>query len=718
MAQEDPNAEDAVDPAMKRGGFGKTKKKETEQAPIYKKMEDSKIPVSKKYGPLWRSRRDAALAAQKKASELWDEAVAYFSNDQTNHRRGKANSDTDTPGNDLVARQHNEILSETENLVFANTTTLMDIVYSKNPDVEITAYNQANDDLAAVDERLIGTLFSKKTAPGVNAKPKFRRALLSALLTNQGVIKLDWTLKQYSAENAMEELIKLSKQLEEAKDLKEILAIEGKIMALEDSVDALTPSGPKLKVINNKHLLIDPTCEEMDLSDCNWVLECDMLPTSFLNAVFGQEADSESGRVKSIYKPTHVMKTSANPDHELQDSNSFFDYDETSKGSSLGFADEHAYQRAQYTKVWYIWDKVTRRVFMYHDGDWTWPIWVWDDPLHLPRFFPYFLCYIHESPPNTIRKGEVVYYLDQQDAVNEINDVTRRARLGLRRNVLFNKNQVEAEAVEAVLRGPDGTAKGVDVPEGQKLEDVIFTFSPLSDAVNKNQLLFDKTGKYQAIDRISSVSEFLRGGQFKTNTTNDAVESYKNASQVRIDGKVDAIEDFVGDIALNLLYLCHQFMSPEEVYTLTGYETAKAWRQMPPQEFEANFSMNVVGSSTQKPTSIAKKREAVEAGQVLGQFASASPAVIMIVLKMFEQAFDDIVLTDQDWKMITQSVQQSMMQGQEQAQQTADGGSEESKAQLKQMIDQLPPEKKQQLKQLIDQGASPTEALKQVSGSA
>ena len=41
------------------------------------------------------------------------------------------------------------------------------------------------------------------------------------------------------------------------------------------------------------------------------------------------------------------------------------------------------YDKACYTKVWYVWDKVTRRLEMYADNDWKWPIWVWDDPYQL-----------------------------------------------------------------------------------------------------------------------------------------------------------------------------------------------------------------------------------------------------------------------------------------------------------------------------------------------
>ena len=90
------------------------------------------------------------------------------------------------------------------------------------------------------------------------------------------------------------------------------------------------------------------------------------------------------------------------------------------------------------TKVWYVWDKVTRRLEMYADNDWKWPIWVWDDPYGLQGFFPLTPMWFHENPVAMYAKGEVSYYLDQQDQINEINDEKRRALLWARRNIFYN----------------------------------------------------------------------------------------------------------------------------------------------------------------------------------------------------------------------------------------------------------------------------------------
>jgi len=145
-----------------------------------------------------------------------------------------------------------------------------------------------------------------------------------------------------------------------------------------------------------------------------------------------------------------------------------------------------------------------------------------------------------DSPEGLVTKGEVSYYLDQQDAINEMVDEERRARRWVRRNVLYNSNLVDRADVEAVLSGDDGTARGLKLPEGTKMQEVIGTIPPPSMQFAE---LFDKEAKYQAIDRISSVGAVLRGEQFRTNTNTTSANITTSAQNMRVDEKSDVIED-------------------------------------------------------------------------------------------------------------------------------------------------------------------------------
>lgn len=699
--------DEAIPPDIDRQldeAVGNKPKSTSRRPPVYKVVGSSKIPVSKSYGKIWESRRDNTVKVNESLKKAWEEAISYFLNDQTPHRDSSENKSGNLRGNQRL----NDNITETENVVFANVTTMVPALYSRNPTVEVTAEDvEEQEPLATVSERLINALMRRKASPGINIKPKVKRCIVTSLLTNRSWLVLDWVFKTDSSEQALEDLGKLAEELKKAKTPKAIERIEGKISALEEAVDLLGSSGPTLVYKGPTSVIVDPNAQEIDLTDARWIMVEDMFPTSFLIARYGKEGKDET---KSIFQPTHIMKLGDNSEDDQEGSNfTLFDNDEDAAAKDFGFSDAEAFRRAKMTKVWRIYDKVTRRIFMYNDKDWTWPIWVWDDPYRLDTFFPVYPLTFYDSPAGQFTKGEVTYYLDQQDAINEITDEERRARLWARRNVFYNNLLVTQEDVNAILNGPDGTARGLKVPEGMKPEDIIFSIAPPS---LKHKEIFDKEGKYAAIDRISSVGEVMRGAQFKTNTTNDAVQANVAAANLRVDEKTDAVEDCIGQVGWGMLQMCLQFMDEQNVVDLIGKSAVGVWRRMEPKEIRTTLELTIVGGSTQKPTSQAKKQEALEIGQVLGQFVNSAPGpVLKVMLEVFQSAFDEINIKEEDWEEIKQAIISRQQQGQN----AQPGNGADPSAQLQQQLEQLPPEAQAAVQQSVQKGVPLAEAIQAVT---
>lgn len=709
-----------VDRAVNEAVGEDVKPAKTKREPTYRVVGKSKIPVSKSLGALWKMRKQAAETSNKDMKSAWDEAIRYYDNDQAEHR------DDGTVGKSANARNSRRMKdkwSETENIVFSNVNVMKSALYSRNPTAEFTALVKDQEPLANTLEELVNALLNRRSRPGINLKPKAKRAVVTALLTNRGWLRLGWTFKEDSSEQAYTDLQSLAKALEKAKDLKEIEEIEGKIEALEKSIDLLQIGGAYACTKLPHDILVDPDSRESDLSDARWVMERDYLPTNFLLARYAKKEDEE---YKMVFQPTHVMKVSGASAGE--DDAAEFTIFKEGEHASYGFQDDETFNRAKVTMVWWVWDRITRRLFLYNNADWKWPIWVWDDPYNLDTFFPYYPLSFHDGPSGVKSKGEVSYYLDQQDSLNEIADELRRSRRWARRNVFFNKNLVSQKTVEEVLKGDDGTARGLDLPEGMKLTDVIGSIIPPSMQFKD---LFDKAPVLQAIDRISSVGDVMRGEQFKTNTNSTAVKANMSASALRIDDKSDEIEDWLGAFCWGLAQLCLQFMSTDEVNSIIGEENAKDWKTLSAQDISKTLSMSVVGGSTKKPTSQAKKEEAIELGQILGQFVNAAPGpVTTIMLRVFEKAFDEIILDDDDWKQLQESITQQTAQG-EAAPAGAEaapvpapaagappqGGAPDAQGavdpnQLKQLLAQIPPEVKQRVMQEIQSGVPAADAIK------
>ncbi len=674
MARKPSNVEDSIAGINKVG----TRKKRKSEKPVFKVFKDSTIPVPDSWGKLWSSRRDIVAKRLANNIEAYKENNKYYRNDQREHRNVDR---TNSSGNQSTSVINKQWL-ETENVVFANARTLGPVIYSKDPQVEVTNHDHAKEPAQPEEhitllERLINQIFTKREAPGINLKPKVRRAILNCQMSNRVWAVIGWNAKEQSSEKALNDLRTLATELKNSKSKKQTVRIEQEIMALQDKVDLLSPEGPftKIKFIHEVFCEMDLLGGDRDLGQSGWLMHSDYIPTDYINAVYG-ERDDDSGKVSSIYKPTHIFKSDGtNAVNSVQteiDEFKLFRSD-NDKAADFGFDDEFTFRQAQRTKVWYVWDKATRRMSMFHDLDWTWPIWVWDDPYQLEEFFPAYELELVEDPAGRLAKGEVTYMLDQQDAINEINTMECKARRWANNNILFNKGTMDQADVEQVLKGDDGTARGIAIPDGTKISDHIFAM-PLP--VLEHPELFNKEDKYQAIDRIQTVNNVLRGGQFKTNTTNDEVDFVSDTNAIQVEDKTDLIEDWIGRIGFGILQLCLKNMSSESVAGLIGDDAGKVWEQIKNSGSTNTqlYSLQVVGGSTTKPTSKAKKQEAIKLGQTLGQFAKATPKVVEVMLRVYEKAFDEVTLTQEDITEIAQSLQQPPQQGGQPGQQPPQGG--------------------------------------------
>lgn len=680
---------------------------------------DLKIPVSSKRGKMWQARIREGKKKIETFKSAWDEAVAYFLNDQSVDRGGTRVKSS---------RIKKDSSSEIENVVFANVTAATPRIYAQNPRMEVSSNwdDPVANDFAKVMERYANVLINKNEAPGLGLKAKVRKAVTLAQLTNIVWAEVDFVRKEESSEQAYADIQRISKELAEAKDAKKIEELEGQLLAIDEKYDMLAPGGPRVDILKSDEVIVDPNTNEHGFLDSMWMAKYKYFPTTFLEAKF-MKTDKE-GKRNLIFKPDHIIKAKAPAEGE--EAFSLFEKDEPAQ---YGYTDRESFEKAKYSKVWCVWDKITRRVELYLDCDWSWPLWVYDDPLKLQRFFPFHALSLVTPIVGPYAKGEVSYYLDQQDAINDINEHARLARRWARFNVWYNTRYIDDATMARVLEGGQKNgAQGIKLDDGVKIEDVIFSIKPPGSDVMQ---IFDKSSQFQAIDRIAPVNEVARGGQYKTNTTNKAIDQYSQSSAIRTDDKVDIVEDWITDVMWSVMQLCLMNYGEEDVAPLIGPLDAKVWGKVAPLAPEeigkVVSSFQAASGSTQKPNSREKKAQALEVTQTLGQFASGAPAALVIALKALENAFDEIVIKEEDWALVRESIEAQIgVQSADAAKIAAEGGLAAMQAnmqqqqaaapidpaQLEQYLATLPPEQGQQIAALIQSGSDPVEAITQVTG--
>jgi hypothetical protein len=440
------------------------------------------------------------------------------------------------------------------------------------------------------------------------------------------------------------------------------------------------------------------------------------------------DADALDVPRKLIYKPTHKAAFDSSGAGSRDDGLGMVlrSLSGNTADQPISFEDpeRRAYIDQYFTECALLWDKQMRRVYLFHSEDWTWPLWVWDDPLGTTRFFPYFIISYIMSTGGTVSVGESAYLLDQQDEINDINRQMARIRRSVFDNFYYNSDTItpdEAEGFVKSLRGETQGAKkllGIKAGENGKIQDCIQAFAPPSLQFEQ---LFNKQAILDSVNRISNTSDALRGVQFKTNTNVASVQSYQESMRLSVGAKVDVIEDTVADVALSLAELCVQNYSIEDVAALIGDDMAQAWEQMDVRTFTQKISVDIIAGSMEKPNSAFKKKEAIEVAQAVGQFARAAPgAVTKIMLNVLQGAFTEMSIKPEDWQMIDQEVTASMQKG------VANGGQASPAAappggaqpganpqqQLMEQARQLPDQDKQQVMAMSNSGAPAQNILK------
>jgi hypothetical protein len=704
-----------------------------EPEPVYRIYEGSRIAISSSVGKLWQRRINAAIKAYEQVTIAWDEVFRYYNNSQ-----GRAIESS------RGVFKRGDV---TENVVFSNLNVMLPAVYSKNPDITVSTADSTDQDFCKALEKLINTLFRTT----LRAKLKIKKCVGVGLLTNFGVLKLDYTRKDDSREVAVQQLTEITQQLATVKSQEEVSNLYGQMEALEMNMEVMKPSGPSLSNVLPHNLIIDPYAELQDGTDADWQAERVFLPTAMLTQRFtmpdpdsaegtGENGDLKCGSRVLIYKPTHKASFDTS-DGKRDDGLGFVQQAMESGVDSTHHTDDErtAYLNMYTTECYLVWDRLTHRVMLFHRDDWTWPLWVWDDPLNISRFFPYYIIGYTMSTGGTVAVGESSYYLDQQDEINVINRKLRRMRTSVFDYFFYNADKVDSDQVEKMLNGIRGENVGSDnkhmcgVKAGEgKISDIFESLYPKMDQYKE---LFNKQDLLDAINRITNTSDALRGVQFKTNTNEDAVNTYQESMKLSVGAKVDVVEDAVADIASSLAELCVQYMTVDDVVGLIGPALGQNFKQMSVATLNSTYNMEIVAGSMEKPNSIFKKKEAIQIAQAIGQFAQAAPgATLKVMLKVLEQAFSEVVIQPEDWAAIDAEIQAKTGQGTGSVTGTQPGGNQppdqppggadagspgaptptgtqgpgtQPGQNIEQLLANIPPQVKQQVVQMKQQGADP-----------
>jgi hypothetical protein len=221
------------------------------------------------------------------------------------------------------------------------------------------------------------------------------------------------------------------------------------------------------------------------------------------------------------------------------------------------------------------------------------------------------------------------------------------------------------------------------------------------------------------MDRVSGITDTMRGVQFKTNTTNQAIASYQSSTATRLDKKISAIENWLGRLYYGIAFVCGLRMQQRDVEAVIG-QRVEAWSNYPADMLRQMLNVQAVGGSTQKPSSDAKKAMAMEQARILASVADKAPITsVKIILAMMKEAFDDFPIPEGTFDSLNEEIEMAMQRGnsvQGAGGAPVDGpqGADMGLNELAITVDNLPPGAKMALGQALAEGLPVAQVLPEI----
>lgn len=617
-------------------------KDEQSYEPIYKMMSGNKIAVSKKEGRLWYERLQMARSETSELRHSWKHINDVYKGE-------------DKPNEDLNKKRLrlDEQDKTFENLLWSNTNGISRETIMKLPHIELTGRREDMAMTCTAYEHFINCYMEQTGNCGLNMKEKLIKTDISAQLTNRGIIRLDW-IDKINADLLRDEVSKIEEQLAMCKDTQQIKDLEGKLYAINEKLEGSGFDGAQLTLVNPEYLFIDPNSQLESGLDADWMIEERLEYEHILKAKYG----TEEGTVYAGDKSQISAEAENGTDSFSKDPD--YDSDYVLGGGGQQYIKD---DKLKTIKTYYIWDRLKKRVYLYQDGSWDYPLWVWNDPYGLKQFFPYYILHYNVNPIDSKTMSEAAYYLPLMNSINKINSQVDSARDRAFNITLVDRSiGLEEKDLQNMTNGKPGFVQ-VKIPPDKKLSEVLMGM-PTSGF--DNQLLFNKNDVYSMIQKMCSADAITRGEEYKTNTTNGAIQQYSQGKKVIIGIRVDRIMTFYVRLVRDILGLAIQKFDMDDFLKFCNGQDAQTINANKLDVYDPDLHFQA--DDTVEPTAASKKQEAVQLAQLFGQFASASPAIIIVVLKMMSRAFNEIVITDEDWQMIFQGFQQQQEMQAQQAQ--------------------------------------------------
>jgi hypothetical protein len=272
-------------------------------------------------------------------------------------------------------------------------------------------------------------------------------------------------------------------------------------------------------------------------------------------------------------------------------------------------------KNAGYAEVWEYYDIANKTMCVFAEDGEQFLV----KPIKMPYSFghPFVMLRNYDVPDTFYPIGELEAIEPLQKELNETRTQMMNHRKRFARKYLYKESAFDQLGRTALESEEDNVMVPVitDEPLPNVMMALPATITPPEFYNQSNMIISD-------IDRISGVSEFMRGASSEIRRTATESSLLQDAANARTADKLATVEQSVAQVARRLVALTQQFMTGEQVARITAKNGEQVWVTYDREYLEGDFDFEVEAGSTQPQNESFRRQMALQMVDAMAPFSS------------------------------------------------------------------------------------------------
>jgi hypothetical protein len=242
-------------------------------------------------------------------------------------------------------------------------------------------------------------------------------------------------------------------------------------------------------------------------------------------------------------------------------------------------------------------------------------------PQPIPYAFghPFVMLRNYEVTDEFYPMGELEAIEELQHELNATRTQMMNHRKRYARKTLYDKAAFDKAGIDALRSDDDNTLVPVDLntADASSIAEVI---GPMPQMGTPPDFYAQSDVISGDIDRVSGVSDYMRGAQAEIRRTATEAAMIQDAQNARAADKLARIESTLSKLGQRVVQLMQQFMTGEQVIRIVGMHNQPVWMQFDRDYIQGEFDFEVEGGSTQPRNETFRRNSAEQLVGMMGPF--------------------------------------------------------------------------------------------------